>query len=121
MGAMLRQIAFLSLGLLAFGAIAEAGTIGTSTASPNSVPASVATLVTFTSVITDPTVIPSSVNLQQLDSSGRATVVGVMHDDGLNGDATANDHIFSFQFTLFQQTTGNLTYRASAAFRGSLV
>ncbi len=117
---MSRYIVFVCLSLLAFEAIADAATIGTSTANPNTVPASVATLITFTSVITDPTVIPSTVNLQQLDSSGRATVIGVMRDDGLNGDATANDHTYSFQFTLFQQVTGNLTYRVSAGFLGSL-
>jgi hypothetical protein len=106
--------------LFVLGIAAGAATVGSSTATPSTIPASVATNVTFTSVIADPTVIASTVNLQQLDSSGRATVVGVMHDDGLNGDAAANDHTFTFQLSLFQQIAGNLTYRVSAGFQGSL-
>ncbi len=117
---MSRQSLFVCLCLVALGTAARAATIGASAASPNNVSAGVATLVTFTSVISDPAVIPSTVNLQQLDSSGRATVVGLMHDDGLTGDTTSGDHIYSFRFNLFQQTTGNLTFRVSAGFQGSL-
>ena len=107
-------------GLIALGAGAHAGTIGASAVSPSSVPAGVATAITFTSVITDAGVIPSTVNLQQVDSAGRATAIGTLHDDGQNGDATAGDGTYSFRLTLFQQAAGTFTYRVSAGFQGSL-
>jgi len=117
---MSRQTLFACLSFVVLGAIGQAGTVGASAATPNSVPANVGTVVTFTSVITDPAVIASTVNLQQLDSSGRATVVGLMHDDGQNGDAAANDGTYTLSFTLFQQNAGSLTFRVSAGFQGSL-
>src|SRR5215471_9874201 len=98
---MSNRAGLVCLCLVALTVFANGGTVGASAASPNTVSASVATVVTFTSSITDPTVIASTVNLQQLDSAGRATVIGVMHDDGLTGDDVANDHIFSFQLNLF--------------------
>jgi hypothetical protein len=89
-------------------------------ASISSAPAGIATAATFTATISDTTVIPGSVNLVRVDSSGRATVVGTMHDDGLNGDATAGDHIYSLALSIFEQTTGTVNYKISAAFPGSL-
>jgi hypothetical protein len=97
-----------------------AGTIGTTTATPSSLPAGVATTVTFTAQINGPSVIASSVNLQQVNSSGQSTVVGTMYDDGSHGDATAGDGVYTLQFSIFQQTTGALIFRVSAAFQGSL-
>lgn len=93
-------------------------TVGSSVATA---PAGVGTPVTFTATIPDTSVIPGSVNLLRIDSAGRATVVGRMHDDGLNGDATAGDQVYSFQLNVFEQTTGTVNYRVSAAFLGSLV
>jgi hypothetical protein len=43
-----------------------------------------------------------------------------MHDDGLNGDARAGDHIFTLQTTIFQPNPGSLSLRVSAGFQGSL-
>jgi len=97
-----------------------AGTIGVTGATPSSVPAGVATQVTFTAIITDTSLIAGSVNLLSVDSQGRSTVIGTMTDDGLNGDAIANDKQFSYRFSIFQQNAGTLTYRVSAGFRGSL-
>ena len=98
-----------------------AGTIDLTAASLATAPAGSATPVTFTATIADGTVIPGSVDLLKIDSAGRATIVGTMQDDGLNGDATANDHIFSLRFNLFEQNAGTVNYRISAAFLGSLV
>ena len=98
-----------------------AGTIGATSVTPTSTPAGVAQVVTVTSVITDPSVIPSSVNLQQLDSSGRVVaILGTLHDDGLNGDLVAGDGTFTLLTTIFQNIPGAVTLRVSAAFKGSL-
>ena len=100
---------------------AHAATIGAGGVVPSSVPAGVGTAVTFTVSITDPSVIASSVNLQQVNTLGQGTVVGVMYDDGTHGDATPGDGIYSLRQTIFQQTAGTLTYRVSAGFQGSLL
>lgn len=99
-----------------------AGTIGATAATPNSAPVGQATTVTVTSLITDPSLIPTSVQLQRLDSTGRAVaIVGNLHDDGLGGDAAAGDHIFTLQTTVYQTAPGSLTYRVAAGFKGSLL
>lgn len=99
---------------------ARAGTIGTSTATPSTLPAGVATTVTFRATISSTSVIATSVNLLQVNSLGQSTSVGTMYDDGTHGDATAHDGVFTLQFPIFQQTPGTLTFRVSAAFQGSL-
>ena len=59
-----------------------AGTIGTTAVTPNGVAVGTATTVTVTALITDPSVIPSSVVLQSLDSRGRViATLGNFHDD----------------------------------------
>ncbi len=98
-----------------------AGTIGATSANPASAPAGVPTQITFTSLITDTTVIPSTVNLQQIDAAGRATVLGTLHDDGLSGDAVAGDQTYTLRTTVFQQIPGAVTFRVSAGFQGSLL
>ncbi len=107
--------------LAALSPCASAATIGAVASSVSTAPVGVATPVTFTATITDSSLIPGSVDLLSVDSAGRTTIVGIMHDDGLNGDATAGDHIYSFLVTVFQQTPGTINYRVSAAFQGSLV
>jgi hypothetical protein len=109
------------LGVLTAGK-ATAGTIGTTTITPKAVVVGTATTVTVTSLITDPSVIPSSVVLQSLDSSGRViAVLGNLHDDGLNGDAVAGDGIYTIQTSVYQTTPGSITLRVSAGFKGSLL
>jgi hypothetical protein len=77
--------------------------------------------VTFTVTITDPSLITASVNLQQLDASGlNYSVVGTMYDDGTHGDVTAGDGTFTLQLNLTETAPYPLTYRVSAAFKGSL-
>ncbi|MBL0038362.1 MAG: hypothetical protein IPP36_06855 [Nitrosomonadales bacterium] len=78
--------------------------------------------VTVTSVITDPSVIPASINLQKLDAGGRVVAVpGTLHDDGLDGDAVAGDKIYSITTTVLESNTGTVKYRVSAGFLGELV
>jgi hypothetical protein len=101
---------------------ASAGTIGATSATPSSVSVGTATTVTVTSVITDPSLIPSSVVLQSLDSSGRVVaLLGNLHDDGLNGDVAAGDGVFTLQTTIYQTAPGSVTLRVSAGFKGSLL
>lgn len=103
-------------------ATAVAGTIGATSVSPASTPAGIPQVVTVTSVITDSSVIPDSVNLQRLDESGRVVaVIGALHDDGLNGDAVAGDKLFSIATTVLENATGTVRYRVSAGFLGSLL
>jgi len=98
------------------------GTIGATAASPTSAPVGVATTVTVTSVITDPSLIPGSVNLQSLNSSGQViALLGTLHDDGLNGDAVANDGTYTLQTMIYETAPGPVTFRVSAAFKGSLL
>lgn len=103
-------------------AMAVAGTVGATGINPASTPAGVPLLVTVTSVITDPSVIPASINLQKLDAGGRVVaVLGTLHDDGLDGDAVAGDKIFSITTTVLESNTGTVKYRVSAGFLGSLL
>ena len=48
-------------------------------------------------------------------------VLGLLRDDGVNGDAVAGDGTFTLRATIFEQTPGPVTLRVSAAFRGSMV
>ncbi|HTF45410.1 MAG TPA: choice-of-anchor X domain-containing protein, partial [Terriglobales bacterium] len=115
--------AVLALGIA--GAIAGACTaasIDAVTISPATAPTGSAATVTVTAQISDPSVIASSVNLQQIDPQGRiAGVIGTMVDDGTNGDAAAGDRIFSIRFAVLQEQPGSLTYRVSAGVLGSLI
>jgi len=86
--------------------------------SPGSGESGVATTVVVTSSIPDAQVIGSSVNLQAVDSVGRATLVGSLRDDGREGDAVAGDRIFTLRFQIYETKLGSLTYRVSAAFQG---
>jgi hypothetical protein len=99
-----------------------AGTIGKVAATPSSASVGVATAATFTAVITDPSVIPSTVQLQQLDTNGKVvSIAGTMHDDGANGDATAGDGIFTLSLTVYQTEPGPVTFRVAAGFKGALL
>lgn len=94
--------------------------IGITQISPSSISMNVPTLVTVTAQITDAALIPGGVNFLRFDNTGTATVVGVLHDDGLNGDATAADQTFTFQLLFTEAFPGPVTLRVSAAFRGVL-
>jgi len=89
---------------------------------PTSAVAGVASPVTVTALITEPSVLPEGVNLQRLDSTGRVlAVLGILHDDGLGGDAVAGDRTFTLRVTLFEQSPGPITLRVSAPFRGRIL
>ena len=95
--------------------------VSTPAANPTSVPIGVPTTVTFTTVITDASLVADSVQLQRLDSSGRVlATLGTFEDNGLNGDVTAGDHIFTLVASFNEGATGSIPLRVSAQFAGSL-
>jgi hypothetical protein len=59
-----------------------------------------------------PALLSGGLNLLRVDGAAPA-VLGVMHDDGLNGDAVANDGIYTFQFTA--ASVSQMQLQASAA------
>src|SRR5258706_3843173 len=116
------------LRFLVFGAVvsllstgqALAWHIGTPTVTPDSLVVGVATTVTVTALISDPSVVPASVILQSVDASGRLiAVLGALHDDGVNGDAVAGDQRYTVQTTLSEATATTLYLRVAARFKGS--
>src|SRR4051812_6897636 len=68
--------------------------IGLTAATPAYIVVNIPTSVVVTARIIDPSLLPGGVNLLKVDDSGKTLIVGVMHDDGLNGDLTANDRLF---------------------------
>lgn len=88
-------------------------TIGAVTASPNIIAVNTSTNVTVSAVITDPAVIPASVNLLRLGATGtQPTIVGQMQG---NGNGT-----YSIQVPLDPTAPGQINFEVSAAFRGQL-
>ncbi len=74
-----------------------------------------------TCTITDAAFVDRSANLLRVDPAGRTlAVLGVLRDDGLQGDATAGDRIYTLRTTLTEPAPGQVRLRISAAFRGLL-
>ena len=97
--------------------------VGTPVAIPDSLPPgfSVEVLVTCHIVTSpgDPVVVPQGVYLQRVNASNQfLATLGIMHDDGANGDAVAGDGIFSLRITVNESVSGILYLRTSAPFRG---
>ncbi|MBV9085142.1 MAG: hypothetical protein JOZ62_20900, partial [Acidobacteriaceae bacterium] len=94
-------------------------TVGPINVTPSSITAGVSTSVTVTVQITDPTVLPGGVNLLREDASGNTLgIVGLMHDDGLNGDAAAGDGIYTLVAPFAPSEPGQIFLQVSAAFNG---
>jgi hypothetical protein len=89
-------------------------------ATPNLITINTPASVTVTTEIVDSSVIPNGVNLLRLNTNGTWSILGVMHDDGINGDITANDKTFSLRLNLNEATAGPIQVRVSAAFKGRL-
>lgn len=96
------------------------GTIGATIVNPDSASAGVPLAVLVTSSITDTSVIPGSVSLERINASGGVlATIGTLHDDGLSGDVSTGDGIFSISTTVYENTPGTVTFRVSALFQGS--
>ena len=121
-------ITVLAIAVLAVGAVwlraappVAAPTVGTLTATPNLNTVNVPTTVTFTIPITDPTLLPGGVNLLRLGATGtQPTILGIMHDDGLNGDLVQGDKVFTSVLNLNESQVGTISLQASVAFRGQI-
>ncbi|MRW89475.1 S8 family serine peptidase [Duganella sp. FT80W] len=88
------------------------------TATPNAVFANTPTSVTFVaSLPAEPGLIKSSVRLLRA-VNGVYGVVGTMHDDGLAGDALANDNLYTLTLSVPAASNGEYQFRASAAYTG---
>lgn len=101
--------------------LSAAPTVGVASASPAYVVINTPTSVLITASITDATVISTGVNLLKTDATGKTlATIGLMRDDGTNGDLKANDKVFTYRLTVNQPTIGQHFYRVSAPFRGVL-
>jgi Glucodextranase, domain B len=115
---MLRRTVFLFFALVT-AVLAADPVIGTVTTRPTVAPANTPTQVAITALITDVSLSANGANVQRLNSAGSPTaVLGLLHDDGLNGDATAGDRIFTLVFTLNEPSPTRVFFRATASFQG---
>jgi hypothetical protein len=96
-----------------------APTIGLVSVTPPTVAVNTPTTITVTVAIPDPLLLPQSVNLIRI-AGVTSTVVGILHDDGLSGDAVAGDHVFTTLVQLDESYPGPVTLQVSAAFTGLL-
>lgn len=77
--------------------------------------------VRISALINDPSLIAGSVNLQRVGLPNTTPIiVGKLHDDGLNGDATAADGRYTIEISLNEPAAKQVVYRISAAFKGQL-
>jgi len=94
--------------------------VGTPTSTPTMIVVKTPTTVTVTVAIT-PLPILNGVNLLRVGATGtQSTILGVMHDDGKNGDAVAGDGIYTLQVPFNEQSAGQIQLQVSAAFQGRL-
>lgn len=109
----------LSMGLPA---IAQAApSVALASAEPAQILIGQANPVRFSADISDPSLIAGSVNLLRVGLPGTSpTIVGRLHDDGINGDQFAGDGRYSIQITLNQPAPTQVVFRISAAFKGLL-
>ena len=94
--------------------------IGVATASPMTAAVGTPTQITVTASISDPSLIPNGANLLQLNANGSTTILGTLHDDGLNGDLFAGDLVFTVVVTLNAPSVTQIQLQVSAAFKGTL-
>ena len=97
-----------------------APSIGASSVTPTTAVIGSPTQVTVHASIIDPSLIAGGVNLLQLNPNGTTTILGTLHDDGLNGDAFAGDLVFTLVVTLNAPTASQIQLQVSAAFKGEL-
>ena len=95
--------------------------VGTPTATPVMIVVNTPTTVTVTASIT-PAPILNGVNLLRVGATGtQSTILGVMHDDGKNGDAVAGDGTYTLQVPINEATAGQIKLQVSAAFRALMM
>jgi large repetitive protein len=108
-------------GLLCATVVPGYGAIDAPHVSAQEVRAGLSTPVTVTSAIAEKDLIPGSVQLQRIGADGRITVVGRLHDDGLEGDLRAGDNTWSIRTVLNESAADVVGFRVSVALKGSLL
>jgi len=94
--------------------------VGTPSTTPSLIVVNTPTTVTVTVSIA-PTPLANGVNLLRLGATGtQPTILGVMHDDGKNGDVLAGDSIYSLQVAFDEPMAGQIQLQTSVAFSGIL-
>ena len=93
--------------------------IGNISLSPAAIPSGVLSTVRITASITNRGLIASSVSLKRVDETGgTVAVLGMLHDDGLDGDAVAGDHVFSGRVQFLEPGPALVRLQISAAILG---
>lgn len=116
----IRRLACAAIALLSAAPALAASVIGQTSVSTSTFLVGATPQITVTSTISDPSVILSSITLQRLNPDGTVTNVGVLHDDGLNGDVSLGDRVFSLRFPLSATVPTEFRFRVSAAFKGQI-
>lgn len=100
---------------------ASAGSLGIPEMNPASIKAGAPATVKITVTISDPNYIAGSANVQRINADGSVrSVVGLLHDDGMQGDATANDQVYTLDIPLNETSAGNASFQVSAAYKREL-
>jgi len=98
--------------------------VGAPVFSASAITMGTSTVIRVSSLITSgtgPAVMANGVNLLQVDGNGDVlATLGVLNDNGVNGDLRAGDQIYSGQFTFSQATAGVIHLQVSAAFERTL-
>lgn len=115
-------VGLLALAMLTAGTRTTRAEFNAVSAFPNTIFAGVVTPVTFVADIPDnPRLIRTSVQLLQQNAAGGFVAIASMRDDGLGGDAIANDNRFTAVVNLSGAEAGTpLILRASAGYTGSI-
>src|ERR1039458_9608493 len=116
----MKVLPLLLLGAITIHLQGAAPSIGTTNVSPITAIVGTPTQVTVQASITNPSLIPGSVNLLQVNLNGTTTILGTLHDDGVNGDAYAGDLVFTFVAALNEPQESQVQLQVSAAFKGVL-
>jgi hypothetical protein len=102
------------------GAVQAAPTLGATMVAPELINTGAPSQITVSSVITDPALITTSVNLVRIHPTGSVRVIGQLRDDGTNGDTIAGDKTYTAVVSLSEPGETTIRLQVSAAFRGIL-
>lgn len=112
----------VALASLCWPAMASAApSVASISALPSSIVVATPTVVTISAQISDPSVIPASVTALRYPTSGPASVIGALRDDGTNGDLVPGDRTYTTRVSFTEGSAGTIRLRVSAAFRGVLL
>lgn len=107
---------------LATAVTVSAQVIANPTAEPAQIRIGQSSKVRFFADISNPNVVPGSVNLQRMGASGtNPIVVATLNDNGTNGDEIQGDGRYSVELTFNEAAATILNYTISAAIQGQVV